>query len=250
MGLTLYHDDCLRRLPSLRAGSVALVLADLPYGTTKSPHDTPVDLGRLWPLLRRVTTPHAAILLFACQPFTTDLIVSNRREFRYDLVWRKDRGGASGFLNARKMPLRRHESICVFYRRPPVYHPQWEDGEPNHARGTGAAAARGAVYGGYAHVAADPEDRRKHPGSDLYFPAVPRAKRRHPQQKPWGLCAWLIRAYSNPGAVVLDCTMGAGSAGEACLRTGREFIGIEKDRDHFEATQEYLGQLAATLAVA
>ena len=240
MALALYHGDCLAVLPHFAAGSIGLILADLPYGTTKSPHDTPIDLALLWPQLRRVAKPDAAILLFACQPFTTDLIVSNRRDFRYDLVWRKDRGGASGHLNARKMPLRRHESICVFYRRAPVYHPQWEDGEPNHSRGTGAAASRGGVYGGYAHVAADPEDRRKHPGSDLYFPAVPRAQRRHPQEKPVPLLRWLIRAYSDPGAVVLDCTTGSGATGEACADEGRDFIGIEKDADHYATAHRRL----------
>ena len=246
----LHLGDCHDVLQALPDKCVDLVCWDVPYAITRSLHDQPLDWPLVWRELRRITKRNAAILLFAAQPFTTDLIISNRREFRYDLVWCKDRGGASGHLNARKMPLRRHETICVFYRSLPVYHPQWEDGEPNHSRGKGAAYAKQTVYGAHGMAPVDPEDRRKHPGSDLYFPAVPRSKRRHPQQKPWELCAYLIRMYSKPGAVVLDGSMGSRNTEEACLRTGRKFIGIERDPHYFEVARQHLEGLSTAVVAA
>jgi len=228
----LHHGDCLALMPSIPDGSVDMVLCDLPYGVTQNRWDSVIPLEPLWEQWGRVTKPNAAIVLFGQGMFTAKLMLSNQKQWRYNLIWKKG-GRVSGFLNAKKMPMRNHEDICVFYDELPVFNPQMREGIPLHSRGRGWHRFVNNNYGDFQEGA----DLRagtteKYPLSILDFerphPPV------HPTQKPVPLLEYLIRSYTNEDAVVLDNTMGSGSTGVAAVNTGRRFIGIESDAKYFE----------------
>jgi site-specific DNA-methyltransferase (adenine-specific) len=244
---TLIAGDCLDILPTLPPASVDLIAADLPYGKTPCAWDRPIDLGRLWEQYRRVLKPAGVVVLTGVQPFTSELVQSNRAWFRFEDIWDKRR--PTSFLNAKKMPLRRHENLLIF--SPALmgrftYNPQMRKGKL-HRRGGGSSAGRRA----YGHAEATPSY------SDLYYPTsiidVPldghQGAKVHGTQKSVALMEYIVRTYSNEGDTVLDNTMGSGTTGEACDRTGRNFIGIEKDPDIFETARARLevGTLAGVL---
>jgi site-specific DNA-methyltransferase (adenine-specific) len=233
MMIQLHHGDCLELLPLVPDNSIDLILCDLPYGTTRNKWDSVIPLDRLWAEYGRIAK--GPIILFAAQPFTSALVMSNPEWFRYDLVWRKNK--ASGHLNAKKLPLRAHESILVFYEELVTYNPQMTGGHrpANYARRT----THSTNYGAQGNTVYEGGNTDRHPTSVLDWPVLNNddPERIHPTQKPVGLCEWLIRTYSNEGAVVLDNTMGSGSTGIACLNTGRGFIGMEKDADIFATAQ-------------
>ena len=219
-----------------------MVLCDLPYGSTKNPWDRTLDLDRLWPIYKRIVKQNGAICLFADGMFMADLMKSNRAGWRYNLVW--DKVLPSGFLNANRMPLRRTEEIVVFYRKQPVYHPQKVLGKPSHSKGNlvGKQAddsIRNRDYGNYTVVDNSKEHGAwKHPTSLLTFQKPHPSKSLHPTEKPVLLCEWLIKTYTDPGDTVLDNCMGSGTTGIACLNTGRNFIGIEKNPKDFAVARE------------
>jgi DNA modification methylase len=217
--------DCLVEMKNLADASVGMVLADLPYGTTACKWDSVIPFEPLWDEYRRVTKPNAAIVLTASQPFTTALIASNMREFRYDLKWVKTQG--TGFYNANRMPLRAHEDIVVFYRSLPTYNPQKSDGKPYRQR---RGSASDVYQGKDLHETVS--DGGRYPLSWQTFKRDP--DKIHPTQKPVALMEYLIRTYTNPGDVVLDNTMGSGTTGVACVNTGRSFIGIERDPGYYD----------------
>jgi DNA modification methylase len=220
--------DCLEVMPHLESASIDLVLCDLPYGVTDCTWDKRLPLERLFAEYKRLTKPHGAIILTATQPFATDLVNACRSWFRYDLVW--DKSAPVGFLNANRMPLRRHESILVFYKHLPVYHPQFADGRPYKSKSRGMK--KPGVYKATPIVPIDNPGRR-YPTSILEFSRETNGggHRRlfHPTQKPQALFEYLIRTYTDPEALVLDNCIGAGTTALACIATGRRFIGIEKD---------------------
>lgn len=220
--------DCLDVMPRLPGASIDLVLCDLPYGVTDCSWDKRLPLDRLFAEYKRLLAPRGAIVLTATQPFTTDLVNACRSWFRYDLVW--DKTAPVGFLNANRMPLRRHESVLVFYPRLPVYHPQFSAGRPYRSRAGGEKAA--GVYRKTRALSSENPGRR-YPTSILEFSRETNGNgvRRlfHPTQKPVALFEFLIRTYTDPGAVVLDNCIGSGTTALACVATGRLFIGIEKD---------------------
>jgi site-specific DNA-methyltransferase (adenine-specific) len=222
----LRRGDCFDWLPTLAPTSVDLVLCDLPYGVLDCEWDRKLDLKKLWREWKRLLRPRGAVLLFAQQPFTTDLVNSNRPWFRYEWVWEKD--NAVGWLNAKRMPMRAHESVLVFYPHLPVYNPQMTTGKPYKT-------SKGS--GGYAGYNSRPRLATKNAGT-RYPRSVVRygnTKRTvHPTQKPVDLLAYLIRTYTSEGATVLDNCMGSGMAGVACAQTGRAFLGIEKQQDFFQ----------------
>lgn len=223
----IHTGDCLDLLPSLPDGSVDLILADLPYGTTRNRWDSVIDLPSLWAQYTRVIKPNGAIVLTAAQPFTSVLTVSNLRWFKYEWIWSKTIG--SGQLNAKRQPLRTHESVLVFYNKQPTYNAQMTEGAPYRARRAGSSWA-GRGYN-------DQRDHEVHntgtrvPKSVLHVPN-PRIRGGHPTQKPVPLFEYLIRTYTNPGEVVLDNVVGSGTTAVAALRTGRAFIGMELDPDY------------------
>lgn len=239
--LKLYLGDCLEILKDLPSESVDAVITDPPYGTTGLIWDKPVDLASWWEQIRRICKPTSMVVVFGAQPFTTDLINSNRREFRYELVWCKTRG--VGFLDANKRPLRAHEDILVFSRRwrgPKnlkicTYNPQYLVGRP-YKKSRGKGESQSGHYGTYRTIDIQ-NDGRRHPLSWQLFSSAGRGSL-HPTQKPLGLVRWLVLSYLNPGDLVLDPFMGSGTTGVACKLTGRRFIGIEMDPNYLEVARK------------
>lgn len=235
--MQLIQGDCLEHLKELADGSVDMVLCDLPYGTTGNQWDKVIPLGPLWREWRRVCKDNAAIVLFSDEPFTSELINSNAKIFRYKWIWDKQRG--TNFANAKMMPMKCHEEILVFYRRKPTYNPQFWYSTPYRTKGGSRnREIEGLSGGSVANVCAETvsEDGRRYPLSILRFPRD--GKRMHPTQKPVSLLEYLIKTYTNPGEVVLDNCMGSGSTGVACSNTGREFVGMEIQPRYFEMAQQ------------
>lgn len=227
---TILHGDCLDIMPTIPDASIDMVLADLPYGVTQNVWDKVIPLDRLWDEYRRVTKPNAAIVLTATQPFAAQLVASNPKMFRYDLIWRKNK--STGFLNANRMPLRQHESILVFYHRLSVYHPQKTTGHaPVHS--FTKHTADGSNYGNTRRGISGGGQTDRHPTSVIDIPVVNNdaTDKIHPNQKPVELFEYLIRTFSDDGAMVLDNCIGSGTTAIACLNTGRHFIGIEQDTE-------------------
>lgn len=230
--VNLYHGDCMALLKEIPDRSVDMILCDLPYGVTKNKWDSSLDLGELWKHYKRVIKPNAAIVLFADGMFMANLMMSNPKMWRYNLVW--DKVLVTGFLNANRMPLRSHEEICVFYDKPPVYHPQKTLGDKNHSSGVKKSRANNN-YGAFDFVDnAELLGSMKHPRSIVKFQKVHASKTVHPTQKPVELCEYLIRTYTEKGDTVLDSCMGSGTTGVACVHTGRKFVGIELDKQYFD----------------
>lgn len=233
---TLMQGDCLELMPNLPSGSVDMILADLPFGTTRQSWDKVIDPVALWREYRRVAKPNAAIVLFAKPPFDKVLAASNLAMYRYDWIWEKTR--ATGHLNANRMPLQAHENICVFYQSQPEYHPQKTEGhKPVNAYYTRHS---GECYGEADKYRAGGGNTDRHPRSVIKCAPVPNSERRHSNQKPLELLVPLILTYTSPGMVVLDNTMGSGSTMEACIDTGRFGIGMENDAKTFAVTRAYI----------
>ena len=239
--IELLHGDCLCLMRKIDDGSVDMILVDPPYGTTQNKWDSVIPLDRMWAEYRRVLKRNGACVIFCAQPFTSVLITSNPNEFRYDLIWRKNK--VTGFLNANRMPLRQHELILVFYGRLPTYNPQKTDGHPpvhaftkHTSDGTNYGATQVGITGG--------GQTTRHPTSVLDFPVVNNdsVEKVHPTQKPVELLEWLIRTYTNEGETVLDNCMGSGSTGVACVNTRRNFIGIELDDGYFNVSTSRVNQ--------
>ena len=226
--VTLLHGDCLDLLPTLDAASVDLILADLPYGTTACKWDSVLPLDVLWREYRRVLTPRGAVVLTASQPFTSTLVQSNPRWFRYSWIWEKSTG--TGFLNVKRQPIKCHEDVLVFYRQTPTYNPQMQPAKLRKVNRGGTLALYDTK-----RVTTD-NGCLAYPRSVLYFPKE--LGTQHPTQKPVALGAYLVRTHSNPGDVVLDNTMGSGSFGVAAVQEGRAFIGIEQDADYYRVACE------------
>lgn len=237
--ISLLHGDCLELMRTLPDGCVDLVLADPPYGTTGCEWDQPINLTAMWSELNRITKANSAVVLTASQPFTSQLVCSNLRDFRYDLVWEK--GNATGFFNAKKMPLRAHESVLVFYRKLPTYNPQMTHG---HKRKT--ASKKVVVSECYGKDVSIPsyDSTSRYPRSVQFFSSDKQRGNFHPTQKPVELMKYLIETYSNPGDTVLDFSMGSGTTGVACAMTGRRFVGIELQHQYFVTAQKRINEVS------
>jgi DNA modification methylase len=231
----LLHGDCLDLLPTLEAGSIGMVLCDLPYGTTACKWDSVIPFEPLWREYKRVCKPNAAIVLTASQPFTTALIASNFDAFKYTWVWEKDR--PTGHLNAKKRPFVAHEDVVVFCASTPPYSPQMGESGPCNKSAKVERSATAQTYGTFREYQRGGGTTR-YPRSVIKFNVVNSAhKPVHPTQKPVALMEYLIRTYTNAGDTVLDNTMGSGTTGVACVNTGRKFIGIERDEAYFAIAQ-------------
>ncbi|WP_435952684.1 DNA-methyltransferase [Dryocola sp. BD626] len=234
--LMLFHADCFDVFPLIDDSSVDMVCADIPYGTTQCRWDSVLDLQLMWRELYRIAKPSAAIVLFSAQPFTGVLVSSNLADWRTEWIWEK--GNATGFLNAKKQPLRAHENIQVFYRQQPTYNPQKTTG---HERKTSQRKSVNSECYGKAHELTEYDSTERYPRTVQFFSSDKQRSTWHPTQKPLALVRYLIETYSNPGETVLDFTMGSGTAGVACQQTGRNFIGIEKDADIYHVACSRLG---------
>ncbi|WP_417623060.1 DNA-methyltransferase [Parasphingorhabdus sp.] len=235
--MNLINGDCLEELGKLDDNSVDLILVDPPYGTTMCKWDSVLDLSKMWQQVSRVAKERSAIVFTAAQPFTSILICSNIKLFKYDLVWDKPNG--TGFFNAKKMPLRNHESILVFYDKLPTYNPQKTEGHPR--RTAKISSVNSECYGkGFKKTNYDSTSR--YPRSIQKFSSDKRKSNLHPTQKPLALMEWLVKTYSNKGDVVLDFTMGSGTTGVAAKKLGRKFIGIELDKNYFDIAKERISK--------
>ena len=228
--------DCLELLKDVPDGSVAAIICDLPYGVTCAPFDKKLPLDLMWEQFLRVTKKNAAVVLFCQQPFTSELVVSNRKNFKYCLTWHKRQ--CSGFLNAKRQPLRSCEDIAVFYRGQCTYNPQMRKGKPQ-LKSTGGQTVNYGKFTYKPHVSED-----YYPTTLIEIPLA-RFKGGHPQQKPVPLLEYLIKTYTNEGELVLDATMGSGTTGVACVNTNRRFIGFELDEKYFETAQRKIEEALA-----
>ena len=224
----------IKRIPD---GSIDLILTDPPYGVTDCAWDKRPDFGFMWTEFLRVLKSNGAAVITATQPFATDLINSNRKWFRYDLVWVKS--NPVGFLNSHKMPMRQHELILVFYRRLPAYNPQMKKDASRVARQLkGQEHTTGGVYKKTWKIAYEHEG--KYPTSILPFNKEGGGAGRHPTQKPIALFRYLVRTYSNPGEVVFDPFMGSGTTAIAAMAEERHFVGFEREASYHELSLDRL----------
>ena len=239
MRIDLTQGDCLELMKDIPDKSVDMILCDLPYGKTQNAEDKPIPFEPLWEQYNRIIKDNGAILLFGQGTFYVDLVNSNRKMFRYDLVW--DKVLTTGFLNANKMPLRSHEQIAVFYKKLPTYNPQFTEGKPLHSKGKNPKVKTNNNYGKYGEIADTRKgSTEKHPKSIITFKKSHPTQAKHRTEKPIELLEYLIKTYSNAGDTILDNCMGAGGCGVASVRNGRNFIGIELAERYFEIAKKHI----------
>ena len=244
---SLMQGDCLKLMKDISDGSVDMVLTDPPYGTTACKWDSVIPFEPMWEQLKRVTKKNGAIVLTASQPFTSALVMSNMKMFKYCWYWRKSR--ATGHLNAKKMPMKDIEDVLVFYSARPNYNPQGiiplgkiQKNSASHiARGV-TSEATSVVTGGI-NLKEYTQDFTNYPRQVLEFASDGGTV--HPTQKPVALMEYLIKTYTNDGETVLDFTMGSGTTGVAAKNLGRSFIGIELDEKYFNIAKERIDAVEA-----
>jgi site-specific DNA-methyltransferase (adenine-specific) len=230
--VTLINGDCLDVMQTIQDHSIDMIFADLPYGMVSCKWDSIIPLDRLWAEYNRITKKTTPIVLTSMQPFTSVLVNSNLKHFRYEWIWQKAQ--ATGFLNAHNQPLRIHENILVFYKKLPTYNPQF-------TKATKTTAIKTTPAGGHQVYRPLTRDREWHETGRRFPVSVNKIahdkKRLHPTQKPVALAEYFIKTYTNEGDTVLDNVMGSGTTGEACVKLGRHFIGIEKELAYFDGAK-------------
>ena len=240
ISIDLKQGDCLELMKSIEDKSIDLILCDLPYGMTRNKWDSVLDLELLWEQYNRIIKEHGAILLFAQTPFDKVLGVSNLKDLRYEIIWQKT--APTDFLNAKKMPMKAHENLLVFYKKLPTYNPQKTQG---HKESRAKSIERQKLkvdnkdsnYNFYGESSTGYDSTERYPLSVQVFAKDQQKENYHPTQKPVALLEWLIRTYTNEGDLVLDNCMGSGSTGVACVNTNRDFIGIELTEQYFKIAQ-------------
>lgn len=228
-----YLGDCLEIMPLITDKSIDMILCDLPFGVTKNKWDIIIPLDKLWEQYNRIIKDNGAIVLFAQGVFSAQLIMSNTKMYKYDLIYKKS-NRTSGFLNANRQPLRNHEQILVFYKKQPTYNPQFTEGSPLHSKGNLSREKQG-INNNYGKYDTSMDKRagatQKYPKSVLDFdrPHPPI----HPTEKPVKLCEWLISTYTNENDLILDNCSGSGTTGVAAKNLNRDFILIEKEEKYY-----------------
>ena len=210
--------------------SVDMVFADLPYGTTACKWDSIIPFDKLWNHFMRVSKPNTNFIFTASQPFTSALVMSNPKMFKYEWIWEKEQ--ATNPMLAKKQIMKVHENILVFYKKQGTYNPQMTKGNP-YSGFSSAESKIGEVYGGRKSIHKENSGTR-YPTSIQKFIREDRRKKFHPTRKSNSLMDWILNTYSNENDLVLDPTMGSGTTGESCVRLNRRFIGIEKDKKYFK----------------
>ena len=233
----LWQGDCLKEMKKIQDGSVDLILTDPPYGTTRNKWDSVIPLEPMWEEIWRVLKPNGCCVLLSSQPFTTALINSQINYYKYEWVWVKNL--KTGNLNARRMPMGGHETMQVFYKKPPTYNPQKRK-RTTEVKSGNKKNSKTSNYGNQQDIYIDRQDDWISPDTVLSsIKCVHNSSGKvHPTQKPVELMEYMIKTYTHEGEVVLDFTMGSGTTGVACKNLGRKFIGIELDRDYFEIAKE------------
>lgn len=242
--------DCLELMKDVPDGSVDMILCDLPYGTTACKWDTVIPFEPLWEQYKRIIKDNGAIVLFGRQPFLSDLITSNRKNFRYEIIWNKKSG--TDFAQANNKPITVHENIAVFYKKKPTYNRIDDTGfEPYSDKRTQKMSSELGAKGCTARIPVENKTTRVPTTIRTYFPDNRKGKGSslHQAQKPVALLEWLVKSYTNPGEVVLDNCMGSGSTGIACVNTGRRFIGMELDKGYFDIAVKRIAEAENAAAV-
>ena len=249
----IYNEDCLVGMKEIPDGTVDCVICDLPYGTTACAWDSIIPFDKLWEQYNRICKETTPILLFGSEPFSSYLRMSNILNYRYDWVWHKNTSG--GFVSANTRPMKYHENISVFYKKQPVYNPQYQEyyESSKHRYKSGdfvnrdkqVSKSSNSIHGGTSLCGtAFDFDRGKYPESVIVMDGVPNSNGRiHPTQKPVELLRYLIRTYSNPGDVILDNCMGSGTTAVAAVMEKRKFIGFETDKAYYEKSNKRLRDL-------
>lgn len=243
MSYTIHCGDCLEILPTLEAGSVNAIITDLPYQQTACAWDSVIPFAPMWEQVKRVLKPHGIFVTTASQPFTSALVMSNPKWFRYCWVWDKV-NRYTGYANANKMPLRRHDDICVFYAQLPTFNKQYRTGKP-YKTFSGGNMGKHLGRTGLTNRHVENDGDHHNPCSIIEVSAKTPEQGLHPTQKPVALFAYLIRTYTNPGDTVMDFCMGSGTTGVAAIKEGRSFVGIERDPGYFAIAQRRLEDAAA-----
>jgi len=225
--------DCLERMKEIPDGSVDMILADLPYGTTTCKWDVVIPFEPLWEQYKRIIKTNGAIALFGTQPFSSSLVMSNVEMFRYEWIWEKTL--ATNFHHVKKQPAKKHEQILIFYKHQPKYYPHMEIGKPYIDKVR--KRTEGYFEGRETQKLSIQNTGTRYPSTVQKF-SNGNNKNAHPTQKPIALLDYLIKTYTNENEVVLDNVMGSGSTGVACMNTGRKFIGIEKDEMYFQIAEK------------
>lgn len=244
MTYEIYNEDCLEGMKRIPDGAVDMILTDLPYEITNCAFDVRIPFEPMWEQFKRVTKRNAAIVLFSQMPFGAELIMSNRKMYRYEWIWEKPLG--VGFLNAKKMPLRCHENILVFYQQLPTYNPQFTQGKPYVAD-----VKTTTINYGKSNRPVTISDGRRYPRDVVKFYQVgnfSHTENYHPQQKAVDLLEYLIKTYTNEGELALDATMGSGSTGVAAVNTGRRFIGFELETKFYDIAKKRIDEAVAKRA--
>ena len=234
MNIDLRQGDCLELMKSIPDSSIDMVLCDLPYGSTQCKWDNIIPFESLWKEYNRVLKKNGAAVLFGTEPFSSYLRLSNIKNYKYDWIWDKVKG--TGYLNAKKQPMRNYEIISVFYKYQCTYNPQMTTGHPRKVsfrRKELQTECYGKTNKDYYY-----DSTERYPRNIQVFSIDTQNTSLHPTQKPVALLEYLIKTYTNEGEVVLDNCMGSGSTGVACVNTNRNFIGMELENNYFEIAKE------------
>jgi site-specific DNA-methyltransferase (adenine-specific) len=241
----ILYGDCLELLYNVEDKSIDMILADLPYGSTHCKWDSVIDLEQLWAHYERVIKDNGAIVLFAQTPFDKVLGYSNLKLLKYEWIWEKTQ--ATGHLNAKKMPMKAHENILVFYKKSPTYNPIKTIGHKrkvstaHHKRNT----STGEIYGKCDNFS-DYDSTERYPRTIQIFASDKQKLNLHSTQKPLALCEYLIKTYTNEGDLVLDNVCGSGTTGVAAKRLNRNFILMEKDEEIYNIAKKRIENLDGT----
>ena len=242
----LYNGDCLEIMDRLIEEGIIfdMILTDPPFGTTACKWDNVIPFNKMWERVNKLIKDNGAVVLFGSEPFSSNLRISNIKNYRYDLIWEKEQG--TDFGNVNRKPLKAHENISIFYKKQPTYNPQFTKGKPYTDKRTNKREM--AIKNNkleHRNIIFTSETIPIENKGTRYPTTVIKVSREkgsmsgyHPTQKPINLLEWLIKTYTNEGDLVLDFTMGSGSTGVACMNLNRKFIGIEIDEKYFDIANE------------
>jgi DNA modification methylase len=240
----IYNQDCLEGMKYIDDKSIDMILCDLPYGTTQCKWDIIIPFDKLWEQYERIIKYNGAIVLFGSEPFTSLLICSNVKHFKYNWIWQKNK--CTGFLNAKKQPLNDHETISVFYKKQVIYNPQMTNADKIYKRGL---VVRDKELGiqqsdnyGEQKSFIQVDNGLRYPKRIQYFNNNFTREQLHPTQKPVELCEYLIKTYSNENDLILDNCMGSGTTAIAAINTNRNYIGFELDNKYYEIALKRIEQ--------
>lgn len=236
MDINLMHGDCLELMKEIPDDSVDMILTDPPYGITACKWDITIPFEPMWKQLNRIIKDNGAICLFGNEPFSSILRSSNIKNYKYDWYWNKTT--PTGFLNAKKQPLRRVETISVFYSKQPTYNPQKTYGHKRKVSTAKHKLNSKETENYKEHKLTNYDSTERYPTQVLEFKSDKQKSALHPTQKPVELLEYLIKTYTTENETVLDFTMGSGSTGVACVNTNRNFSGIELDDTYFEKAKK------------